>query len=100
MDTSILSQDAFSNVAPLYAYDDFAGRLQGFAVNPSTVAGDASVMATNVYDSLEVPNLLHGGERWLYGDRAYQAKAQRERLKAIGPKVEGLPTNVLIETAR
>ena len=60
---------------------------EGFAVNPSTVAGDASVMATNVYDSHEVPNLLHGGERWLYSDRDYRAKVQRERLKAIGPKV-------------
>jgi transposase, IS5 family len=48
----------------------------------------ASVTAGNVHDSHELPNLLHGEERRLYGDSAYRGKAQRKRLKAIAPKAK------------
>ena len=48
----------------------------------------ASVTAANVYDSHEVPNLLHGDETRFYGDSAYRGKAQRERLREIAPKAK------------
>jgi IS5 family transposase len=46
----------------------------------------ASVTAGNVHDSQELPNLLHGQERRLYGDSAYRGEKQRERLKEIAPQ--------------
>lgn len=45
----------------------------------------ASVSAGNVHDSRELPKLLHGQERRLYGDSAYRGERQRERLKDIAP---------------
>ena len=46
----------------------------------------ASVTTGNVHDSQELPNLLHGEERRLYGDSAYRGKKQRQRLKQIAPR--------------
>jgi IS5 family transposase len=48
----------------------------------------ASVSAGNVHDSQELPNLLHGQERRLYGDSAYRGEKQRERLKQIAPQAK------------
>jgi transposase, IS5 family len=48
----------------------------------------ASVTAGNVHDSQELPNLLHGQERRLYGDSAYRGEKQRERLKQIAPQAK------------
>ena len=44
--------------------------------------------ATNVHDSHEVPNLLHGQETRFYGDSAYRSKEQRERLRKLAPKAK------------
>jgi IS5 family transposase len=52
----------------------------------SGLVHSASVTAGNVHDSQELPNLLHGQERRLYGDSAYRGEKQRERLKQIAPK--------------
>jgi IS5 family transposase len=52
----------------------------------SGLVPSASVTAGNVHDSQELPNLLHGQERRLYGDSAYRGEKQRERLKQIAPK--------------
>ena len=52
----------------------------------SGLVHSASVTAGNVHDSQELPNLLHGQERRLYGDSAYRGEEQRKRLKQIAPK--------------
>ena len=43
-----------------------------------------SVTGANVHDSQQLPNLLHGNERRLYGDSAYTGQTQA--LRAIAPK--------------
>ena len=52
----------------------------------SGLVHSASVTAANVHDSQQLPNLLHGEERRLYGDSAYRGKNQREQLKRIAPR--------------
>jgi IS5 family transposase len=64
----------------------FGMKLHIGADSKTGLVHSASVTATNVHDSHEVPNLLHGKETHLYGDSAYRGKAQRERLKTIAPK--------------
>ena len=54
----------------------------------SGLVHSASVSAGNVHDSHELPNLLHGQERRLYGDSAYRGEKQRERLKDIAPQAK------------
>jgi transposase, IS5 family len=54
----------------------------------SGLVHSASVSAGNVHDSQELPNLLHGQERRLYGDSAYRGEKQRERLKDIAPQAK------------
>jgi len=54
----------------------------------SGLVHSASVTAANVYDSHQVPNLLHGEETRFYGDSAYRGKEERERLKIIAPKAK------------
>jgi IS5 family transposase len=54
----------------------------------SGLVHSASVSAGNVHDSHELPNLLHGQERRLYGDSAYRGEQQRERLKDIAPQAK------------
>src|SRR3954469_17557752 len=54
----------------------------------SGLVHSASVTAGNVHDSQELPNLLHGQERRLYGDSAYRGEKQRERLRQIAPKAK------------
>jgi IS5 family transposase len=44
-----------------------------------------SVTSANVHDSQQLPHLLHGKERRLYGDSAYTGQAKT--LRAIAPKV-------------
>lgn len=44
-----------------------------------------STTPANVADITELPKLLHGQERRLYGDSAYRGERQRERLKDIAP---------------
>ena len=48
----------------------------------------ASVMAANVHDRHEVPNLLHGNETRFYGDSAYRGQEQHERLKQLAAKAK------------
>jgi IS5 family transposase len=43
-----------------------------------------SVTGANVHDSQQLPNLLHGNERRVYGDSAYTG--QKKTLRAIAPK--------------
>jgi IS5 family transposase len=52
----------------------------------SGLVHSASVTAGNVHDSQELPNLLHGQERRLYGDSAYRGENQRKRLKEVAPQ--------------
>jgi len=48
------------------------------------LAHSATVTSSNVHDSQELPNLLHGNETRLYGDSAYTG--QKEMLKQVAPK--------------
>ena len=54
----------------------------------SGLVHSASVTPGNVHDSQELPNLLHGQERRMYGDSAYRGEKQRERLRQIAPKAK------------
>ena len=54
----------------------------------SGLVHSASVTSGNVHDSQELPNLLHGEERRLYGDSAYRGEKPREQLKDIAPKAK------------
>lgn len=46
----------------------------------------ASITSANVHDSQELPNLLHGNEKRLYGDSAYIG--QKEVLKQVAPQAK------------
>jgi IS5 family transposase len=52
----------------------------------SGLVHSASVTAANVHDSQQLPNLLHGQERRVYGDSAY--RNQKSVLKQIAPKAK------------
>ena len=66
----------------------FGMKLHIGADSHSGLVHSASVTAGNVHDSQELPNLLHGQERRLYGDSAYRGEQQRERLKEIAPQAK------------
>ena len=52
----------------------------------SGLVHSASITAANVHDSQQLPNLLHGQERRLYGDSAY--RNQKSVLKQIAPNAK------------
>ena len=54
----------------------------------SGLVHSASVSSSSQHDSQQLPNLLHGQERRLYGDTAYRGKAQREQLKQRAPRAK------------
>ena len=66
----------------------FGMKLHIGADSQTGLVHSASVTAGNVHDSQELPNLLHGQERRLYGDSAYRGEKQRERLKQIAPQAK------------
>lgn len=45
-----------------------------------------SVTTASVHDSKEICNLLHGGEREVYGDKAYAGKTEEIRKKSVNAK--------------
>ncbi|KAF0200103.1 MAG: transposase [Gallionellaceae bacterium] len=57
----------------------------------SGLVHSASVTSANVYDSRELPNLLHRNETRLYGDSAYTG--QKDVLKEAAPKAKTSPTS-------
>jgi IS5 family transposase len=66
----------------------FGMKLHIGADSQTGLVHSASVTAGNVHDSQELPNLLHGQERRLYGDSAYRGEKQRKRLKQIAPQAK------------
>jgi IS5 family transposase len=66
----------------------FGMKLHIGADSQTGLVHSASLTAGNVHDGQELPNLLHGQERRLYGDSAYRGEKQRERLKEIAPQAK------------
>jgi len=55
-------------------------------MDPKGIVHTVTVTAANVADITELPNLLHGDERTLWGDAAYAKEENRRRWRAEGKR--------------